>query len=145
MPEFCHLCLNPSHFSSGLSNVLLFNQTQTDTSWHSCLLQVIPKPLLIELKIAHNNLWHFSTSLAVTNLCSCNQHLNLCMMYLFFSKFLFMLLLVFLYRWCGPCKQLAPKLDSLIEMKDGAIELAKVDVDENAELAMQYGVCIIYT
>ena len=49
----------------------------------------------------------------------------------------------FLYRWCGPCKQLAPKLDSLIEMKDGAIELAKVDIDENAELAMQYGVCIL--
>ena len=54
-----------------------------------------------------------------------------------------MLLLVFLYRWCGPCKQLAPKLDSQIEMKDGAIELAKVDIDENAELAMQYGVCIL--
>ena len=54
-----------------------------------------------------------------------------------------MLLLVFIYRWCGPCKQLAPKLDSLIEMKDGAIELAKVDIDENAELAMQYEVCIL--
>ena len=46
-----------------------------------------------------------------------------------------------LCRWCGPCKQLAPKLDSLIDMKDGAVELAKVDIDENAELAMEYGVC----
>lgn len=47
---------------------------------------------------------------------------------------------VFSIRWCGPCKQLAPKLDSIIKMKDGAVELAKVDIDTNAELAMEYGV-----
>ncbi|XP_028402863.1 thioredoxin, mitochondrial-like [Dendronephthya gigantea] len=47
--------------------------------------------------------------------------------------------------WCGPCKQLAPKLDSLIDMKDGAVELAKVDIDENAELAMNYGVTAVPT
>jgi hypothetical protein len=32
-------------------------------------------------------------------------------------------------------------LDSVIDMKDGAVELAKVDIDNNAELAMEYGVC----
>lgn len=45
-----------------------------------------------------------------------------------------------MFRWCGPCKQLAPLLDSIIETKDGAVELAKVDIDTNAELAMEYGV-----
>ena len=52
--------------------------------------------------------------------------------------------LVFPYRWCGPCKQLAPMLDSVVDMKDGAVELAKVDIDNNAELAMEYGVCYHY-
>ena len=63
--------------------------------------------------------------------------------FFFTCNFLFILFLIVSCRWCGPCKQLAPKLDSLIEMKDGAIELAKVDIDDNAELAMHYGVCIL--
>jgi thioredoxin-like negative regulator of GroEL len=33
-------------------------------------------------------------------------------------------------------------LDSVIDVKDGAVELAKVDIDDNAELAMEYGVCL---
>lgn len=47
--------------------------------------------------------------------------------------------------WCGPCKQLAPLLDSVIETKDGAVELAKVDIDANAELAMEYDVTAVPT
>lgn len=47
--------------------------------------------------------------------------------------------------WCGPCKQLAPMLDSVVDMKDGAVELAKVDIDNNAELAMEYGVNAVPT
>jgi thioredoxin len=42
--------------------------------------------------------------------------------------------------WCGPCRALTPILESEIEARDGAVELAKVDVDANAELASQYGI-----
>lgn len=42
--------------------------------------------------------------------------------------------------WCGPCKLLGPRLESLISSKGGKIALAKVDVDENTDLAIKYGV-----
>ncbi|XP_046859206.1 thioredoxin, mitochondrial-like [Xenia sp. Carnegie-2017] len=47
--------------------------------------------------------------------------------------------------WCGPCKQLAPKLDSLIDSKNGAVMLAKVDIDENTDLAMEYAITAVPT
>lgn len=37
--------------------------------------------------------------------------------------------------WCGPCKQLTPKLTSLVEGAQGAVRLAKVDVDKLPEIA----------
>jgi thioredoxin len=43
-------------------------------------------------------------------------------------------------EWCGPCHALAPVLEGEIESRDGAVELAKVDVDANQELASEYGV-----
>jgi putative thioredoxin len=43
-------------------------------------------------------------------------------------------------EWCGPCRALTPVLESEIADRDGAVELAKVDVDANAELAAQFGV-----
>ena len=43
-------------------------------------------------------------------------------------------------EWCGPCHALAPILDREIESRDGAVELAKVDVDANQALAASYGV-----
>jgi thioredoxin len=43
-------------------------------------------------------------------------------------------------EWCGPCHALAPVLERAIEERDGAVELAKVDVDANQELAGRYGV-----
>jgi thioredoxin len=43
-------------------------------------------------------------------------------------------------EWCGPCHALAPVLESEIEARSGAVELAKVDVDANPLLAQQFGV-----
>ena len=42
--------------------------------------------------------------------------------------------------WCGPCHALAPALEGEIAARDGAVELVKVDVDENQALAAQFGV-----
>lgn len=47
--------------------------------------------------------------------------------------------------WCGPCKTLGPLLESLTVEFDGAFELAKLDVDANPELSMQFGVQSIPT
>ena len=43
-------------------------------------------------------------------------------------------------EWCGPCHALAPVLEGEVEARDGAVELVKVDVDANQELASQFGV-----
>jgi len=43
-------------------------------------------------------------------------------------------------EWCGPCRALGPVLESEVEASDGAVELAKVDVDANPALAAEYGV-----
>jgi putative thioredoxin len=43
-------------------------------------------------------------------------------------------------EWCGPCKMLTPTLERLVDEGGGAWELAKVDVDNNQQLATQFGV-----
>ena len=47
--------------------------------------------------------------------------------------------------WCGPCRALAPVIDELASEFDGKLKVAKVNVDENQDLAMQYGVMSIPT
>jgi putative thioredoxin len=42
--------------------------------------------------------------------------------------------------WCGPCRTLTPALESAIAKREGAVELAKVDVDRNQTLAATFGV-----
>ncbi len=39
--------------------------------------------------------------------------------------------------WCGPCKQLTPMLERMVRQAAGAVQLVKVNVDENQELAQQ--------
>jgi putative thioredoxin len=40
--------------------------------------------------------------------------------------------------WCGPCRMLGPILDREAEQRAGELELAKLDVDMNQELAARY-------
>ncbi|GED41679.1 thioredoxin [Cobetia marina] len=42
--------------------------------------------------------------------------------------------------WCGPCKTVAPTLESLAEEYEGRLKIVKVDVDEASELASRFGV-----
>lgn len=42
--------------------------------------------------------------------------------------------------WCGPCKQLAPILEKLVQEYNGAFLLAKVDVDQEKQLAAAVGI-----
>lgn len=46
----------------------------------------------------------------------------------------------FFATWCGPCKMVAPELDAVAEDLAGKALIAKVDVDEQAQLASQYRV-----
>ncbi|WZL78362.1 thioredoxin [Eubacteriales bacterium mix99] len=47
--------------------------------------------------------------------------------------------------WCGPCRMIAPIVDQLAEEFDGKIKVAKLNVDENSELASRYQVMSIPT
>ena len=45
--------------------------------------------------------------------------------------------------WCGPCRMLAPVFESLAEKYADKAEFVKVNVDEEAEAAMKYGISSI--
>ncbi len=47
--------------------------------------------------------------------------------------------------WCGPCKMIAPVLEELAKEYDGVIKVGKVNVDEEGELAAQFGISAIPT
>ncbi|KAM7359003.1 thioredoxin, mitochondrial [Cochliomyia hominivorax] len=49
----------------------------------------------------------------------------------------------FFATWCNPCKMLTPRLESIIGEKAGAVKLAKVDIDEHSELALDYDVAAV--
>ena len=46
---------------------------------------------------------------------------------------------------CGPCKMLGPVIDQLAQEYEGKAVIGKVNVDEEQELAMRYGVMSIPT
>ena len=47
--------------------------------------------------------------------------------------------------WCGPCKMLGPVISELAEEYDGKVKVGKVNVDDEEDLAMEYGVQSIPT
>ena len=42
--------------------------------------------------------------------------------------------------WCGPCKMMAPVVEELAELYEGKAKVGKLNVDNNEEVAMKYGV-----
>ena len=52
-------------------------------------------------------------------------------------------LLDFWATWCGPCMMIAPTLAQIAEENEGKLKVGKINVDEEMELAMQFGVTSI--
>jgi len=48
-------------------------------------------------------------------------------------------------EWCGPCKMIAPSLEEISAEMAGKVKVAKLNIDENPDLAVQYGVRSIPT
>lgn len=46
----------------------------------------------------------------------------------------------FFATWCSPCKMLTPRIETVIGENKGKVSLAKVDIDEHTDLAMDYDV-----
>ena len=51
-------------------------------------------------------------------------------------------------EWCGPCKMLSPTIDALAGEYLGKVSIGKLNVDNNAEVASQYGIrsipCLLF-
>ena len=47
--------------------------------------------------------------------------------------------------WCGPCRRLAPSLEAIAAEHGDAIEIVKLNIDENPATAAEYGVMSIPT
>jgi thioredoxin 1 len=54
-------------------------------------------------------------------------------------------LLDFWAGWCGPCKMLSPVIDEIADETVGQVKVAKINVDEQTELARQFKVMSIPT
>ena len=46
--------------------------------------------------------------------------------------------------WCGPCRSLSPIVDEVADELSGKLAVAKCNVDDNQDLAMKYGVMIVF-
>lgn len=47
--------------------------------------------------------------------------------------------------WCGPCRMVAPVLEKVADMYAGRVTVGKLNVDENPETSMSYGIRSIPT
>ena len=48
-------------------------------------------------------------------------------------------------EWCGPCKMIAPMLDEVADEKAGKLKIAKLNVDDNQDIATKFGIRAIPT
>jgi len=48
-------------------------------------------------------------------------------------------------EWCGPCRMIAPALDEISREMVGKVTVAKLNIDENPDIAVKYGVRSIPT
>ena len=51
-----------------------------------------------------------------------------------------LVLVDFWAEWCGPCKQISPRLEELANKYSENLTVCKVNVDENRELAIEYNI-----
>ncbi|XP_019547776.2 thioredoxin C-1 [Aedes albopictus] len=49
----------------------------------------------------------------------------------------------FFATWCGPCRMLTPRIESIVGEQKGKVKLAKVDIDEHTDLALDYEVASV--
>lgn len=54
-------------------------------------------------------------------------------------------LIDFYADWCGPCRMMSPIIDEIAVQLGEKVKVGKVNVDENQDLAMEYGVMSIPT
>ncbi|XP_040841361.1 thioredoxin, mitochondrial isoform X2 [Ochotona curzoniae] len=48
-------------------------------------------------------------------------------------------------QWCGPCKILGPRLEKMVAKQQGKVVMAKVDIDDHTDLAIEYEVSAVPT